>query len=109
MSLQHDRSPIYELGNELFDQTTSNDNAIVLKNKTDDLIYHFLLKNNSGKTRDQICTELHLARSSVFDSLNRMHLCGFIETDYKIKSKSRKGRPSTIYYLKNISQGGRNR
>ena len=104
MSIHDNKVPIYEsfndyyLNKELDDQTQ-------FKNSTDGLIFQFLAKNNSGKTRDQICKGLNLARSSVYDSLNRLNLTNLIEIDFKIKSKSKKGRPSTIYYLKNVKQG----
>ena len=78
-----------------------------IKNNTDKLIFEFLAKNNTGKTREQISKELDLPRSSIFDSLNRLHLMNWIEIDFKIKSKSKKGRPSTLYFLKTITQGNK--
>lgn len=105
MSLKEDKAPIFNVLAE-YEEKYSSVEALTFKNKTDSLIFEFLSKNNTGKTREQICNELGLPRSSVFDSLNRLNLTNLIETDFKIKSKSRKGRPSTIYYLKTISQGG---
>ena len=72
----------------------------------DGQIFEYLRSHgNTGKTRDQICKELQLPRSSVFDALTRLQISKIVEIDFKIKSKSKKGRPSTIYYLKNIPQG----
>lgn len=105
MSLKEDRVPIFDvLAN--YGEKYSSYEPFVFKNRTDALIFEFLSKNNTGKTREQICKELGLPRSSVFDSLNRLNLTNLIEMEFKIKSKSRKGRPSTIYYLKTVSQGG---
>ena len=105
MSLEEDKIQIFNIFSEFEEGKTLSD-QVSFKNKTDSLIFDFLCKNNTGKTRDQICKELGLPRSSVFDSLKRLNLTNLIETDFKIKSKSRKGRPSTIYYLKAVVQGG---
>ena len=76
------------------------------KHITDKQIYQFLIQTgNIGKTRDQICTELQIPRSSVYDAVNRLNLAKLVEIDFK-KPKSKKGRPLTVYYLKNLRQGG---
>jgi len=81
---------------------------IQFKHTTDRIIYQFLLRTgNVGKTREQICAELELPRSSVYDAINRMNLAKLVEIDYK-KPRSKKGRPLTVYYLVNFTQG-RNR
>ena len=104
MSINYNKISIYESINEYYQNKELIDQP-QFKNSTDSLIFQFLAKNNTGKTRDQICKNLNLARSSVYDSLNRLNLTNLIEIDFKIKSKSKKGRPSTIYYLKNVKQG----
>ena len=84
MSLEEDKIQIFNIFSEFEEGKTLSD-QVSFKNKTDSLIFDFLCKNNTGK---------------------RLNLTNLIETDFKIKSKSRKGRPSTIYYLKAVVQGG---
>lgn len=105
MSINENKIPIYDFFLEDSDQQSKFEH-IDFKHAIDQLIYNFLVKcGNTGKTREQICNELNLPRSSVFDALTRLNIIKLIETDFKIKSKSKKGRPSTIYYVKNVPQG----
>ncbi len=106
MSIHDNKIPIYSEFED-YQPEQLEFKQIGLKNPSDRSIYEFLSKNNSGKTREQICKELQLPRSSVYDALNRLYLSNFIEFDFKIKSKSKKGRPSTIYFLKNVTQGNK--
>jgi predicted transcriptional regulator len=77
----------------------------IFKKDLDRDIACFLYRTkNSGRTRDQICEAINAARSSVYDSLARMILMDIIEIDHKILNKTKKGRPSTIYYLKHPAQ-----
>lgn len=105
MSINENKIPIYEFFLHDSGEHTKYE-KIDFKHTIDRQVYNYLIKcGNTGKTREQICKELNLARSSVFDALTRLHIIKLIETDYKIKSKSKKGRPSTIYFAKNVPQG----
>ena len=97
-----------------FDNNTENHPTqeifalVDFKRTLDKEIALFLFNSrNVGKTRDQICKNLNAARSSVYDSLNRMVLMDIIEQDHKILNKANKGRPSTLFFLKNTKQGNR--
>ncbi len=105
MSINDNKIPMYDFFPHE-DEERTNLSHINFKHTIDKQIYKFLVKcGNTGKTREQICKELNLPRSSVFDALTRLNIIKLIETDFKIKSKSRKGRPSTIYFVKHIPQG----
>ena len=90
---------------EVYNSSIFNENTdqlVFFKKPLDKRIYEYLIQHgNVGKTRDQISNDVYSPRSSVYDALKRMTLLNLIEYDYKRKSKSRKGRPFTVYYVKN--------
>ena len=105
MSLNDNKLPFY---NQFIQDSTVEleDENTDFRHIVDKQIFDYLYsQGNNGRTREQICKELNLARSSVFDALMRLQILKIVEIDFKIKSKSKKGRPSTIYYLKNVPQG----
>ena len=107
MSIQENKIPIADYQHTDFQIQPFNVD-IEFKHTSDKLVFEFLLKSgNTGKTREQICSELNMPRSSVFDSLTRLTIAKMIEIDFK-KPKNKKGRPLTLYFLKNYNQG-RNR
>ena len=107
MSIQENKVSIVDYQHTDFPIQSLNID-VEFKHAIDKMVFEFLLKNgNIGKTREQICSELSIPRSSVFDSLTRLNIAKMIEIDFK-KPKSKKGRPSTLYFLKNYNQG-RNR
>ena len=110
MSIKHRTGSTYlEIGKKINNlQVEDLISHILFKKQLDKEIATFLYKSrNIGKTRDQICKEVNFARSSVFDSLNRMILMDLIEQDHKIINKIKKGRPSTLFYLKYVKQGNK--
>ena len=65
-------------------------------------ILSFLLRTgNQGKIRSEISGNLKFPRTTVFDALKRLQNRGLIETEF-IPSKTRVGRPQTIYFVKGI-------
>ena len=70
------------------------------------ILFFLIRTGNTGKTRAQIAAALDCPRTTVFDAISRLSVVGLIEFDYK-HSKTKTGRPQTLYFTKMRPQGNR--
>lgn len=105
MSIIQNRATFHSDQREFLEEVSNT--PIIFAKELDNQIANYLKKTgNKGKTRKEICEFVKAPRSSVYDSINRMSISGWVESDFKA-NKSNVGRPNTIYFLKFTKQGSR--
>ena len=70
------------------------------------ILTYLIGTGNNGKTRSQIVNRVAIARTTVYDALIRLTHKNNIEIDHR-HSKGKRGRPQTLFFATNVSQGNR--